>query len=89
LGSVRVFSGGEFVAGARRANISWADLATAMEARFIFVRIAGNAHRNGDTAAKHLALDHVRRLLAVDKTKAPSMRRQIVTPNDQMPSMLQ
>lgn len=32
---------------------------------------------------KYLALDLVNWLLAVDKAKAPSLRRQIVTPNDQ------
>lgn len=66
-----------------KANIGWADLATAMETRFIFVCTAGNAHHNGDTAAKYLALDLVNWPLAVDKANAPSMRRQIVTPNDQ------
>lgn len=65
-----------------KANIGWADLA-AMETRFIFVCMAGNAHHSGDTAAKYLALDLVNWLLAVDKAKAPSMTRQIVTPNDQ------
>lgn len=60
LGSVRVFSGEFATVLSQRANVGWADLATAMETRTIFVyTIAGNAHHNGDTAAKHLALDHV------------------------------
>lgn len=42
LGPVRLFSGREFISQ-RGASSSWVDLATAMETRFIFVCIAGNA----------------------------------------------